>query len=80
MDKFTGVRFDTATGEFEAVVVGDVEAWASTARDAAVRLQEAILWRAATVAHAQQRSQESACDRSNGSPKHGADRASVSAF
>jgi hypothetical protein len=53
MEKFTGVRFDSELGEYEAVVCGEVETWANTAREAAAKLQECILWRATCASKTQ---------------------------
>jgi hypothetical protein len=49
MENFTGVRFDSELGEFEAVVNGEVEGHGNTAREAHAKLQECLLW-CATVA------------------------------
>jgi len=53
MEKFTGVRFDAESGEFEAVVCGEVEGWGNTAREAAAKLQECVLWRATVASKTQ---------------------------
>jgi len=47
------VRFDQELQEFEAVVCGEVEGWGSTAREAAAKLQECILWRATVAGQTQ---------------------------
>jgi hypothetical protein len=53
MEQFTGVRFDQELQEFEVVVCGEVETWANTAREAAAKLQEYIVWRATVASKTQ---------------------------
>ncbi len=55
MDNFTGVRFDSELGEYEVIVCGEVEGHGNTAREAAAKLQECILWRATVASKTQPR-------------------------